>query len=165
LELGLVESASVRWDVGRIAQVLDNLVENSRRYTDAPGTVRITGEALAAMYRIRVDDSPPGVASDELELLFEPLYRGDAARTRGGEPGRSAASTGLGLAIVKAMVEAHGGQISARNSDLGGLRMEVLLPWQAPNATDALPTFSPTRIAPPSGLKESQDEYLAKQAF
>jgi two-component system sensor histidine kinase BaeS len=65
--------------------------------------------------KITVEDSAPGVDVTECEHLFQPLYRADRARSR------AAGGSGLGLAICRAIVEAHGGKISARPSGLGGL--------------------------------------------
>jgi two-component system sensor histidine kinase BaeS len=115
-------SLNVRWDGPRIEQLLGNLLENSLRYTDAPGTIRLTVAPNADTIDLDVDDSPPGVPSAALERLFEPLYRLDAARSR--ERGGS----GLGLAICRALARAHGGEIQALASPLGGLRVRVRLP-------------------------------------
>src|SRR5438105_3071079 len=114
------------WDFGRIEQLMTNLLENSLRYTRAPGQVRVHWEAGGASLRLRVEDSPPGVDAAQLGQLFEPLFRADAARQRGvgGAPGGS----GLGLAICRAIVRAHGGTIAASASPLGGVRIDVDLP-------------------------------------
>jgi two-component system sensor histidine kinase BaeS len=111
------------FDADRLTQLFTNLLENSLRYTDSPGTVRIT----AAMddeshYCIFIDDSSPGVASHAVEHLFERLYRVEVSRSR--EHG----GAGLGLAIVRNIVIAHDGTITAENSPLGGLRVRIRLP-------------------------------------
>ena len=67
-------------------------------------------------------DSAPAVPDESLPLLFERLYRVDSSR------GRSSGGSGLGLSIVKAIVERHGGVISASHSELGGLKLVVRLP-------------------------------------
>ena len=69
-----------------------------------------------------VEDSAPGVAADDLQRLFDPLYRADQARRR-----RSGGS-GRGLAIARAIVVAHGGTIEASPSSLGGLHLAATLP-------------------------------------
>ncbi|MGE4243908.1 ATP-binding protein [Ramlibacter sp.] len=113
------EALQVAWDFGRIEQLVTNLVENSIRYTHAPGTVRVQWRATGGELLLTVDDTPPGVAPADLPLLFEPLHRVDRARQR------ATGGSGLGLAICKAIVQAHGGSISASASALGGLRIEV----------------------------------------
>ena len=115
----------VRWDAARIEQLLGNLLQNSMRYTSAPGRIEVAWRAEAQTLHLSLDDSAPGVPPNDLARLFEPLYRTDAARNRhhGG--------SGLGLAICEAIVRAHGGRITARDSTLGGLRIEIELPLAA----------------------------------
>jgi len=122
--------AEARWDFGRIEQLLTNLLENSLRYTDAPGEVRLRWRCDAHRLLLQVDDSPPGVDAAQLSQLFEPLFRADAARQR--RPGVQGGS-GLGLAICQAIVQAHQGSIRAEASPLGGLRIEAILPLQPEN--------------------------------
>lgn len=118
----------VRWDGARIEQLLGNLLENSLRYTDAPGRVLLALRRAQDHITIDIDDSAPGVPAADLPRLFEPLYRADAARSR------HRGGSGLGLAICDAIVRAHGGRILAQASRLGGLRVRIELPaWaQAP---------------------------------
>jgi two-component system sensor histidine kinase BaeS len=111
------------WDEARIEQLLANLMENSLRYTDAPGRIVIGARREGALLRLRVEDSAPGVATADLPRLFEPLFRSDAARAR------AQGGSGLGLAICEAIALAHGGRLRARHSALGGLCIEFDLPW------------------------------------
>ena len=115
----------VHWDAGRVEQLLGNLVDNSLRYTDAPGKILIGLQASGSRVLITVDDSAPGVPSQQLGQVFEPLFRGDLARN-----GRRAGS-GLGLAICQAIAQSHDGTIAACASNLGGLRVTLKLPRQA----------------------------------
>jgi two-component system sensor histidine kinase BaeS len=129
LTLGWVEpppkSVLVCWDERRMAQLLVNLIENSLRYTDAPGQVRVSLHATATEVRLTVADSAPGVPAADMPRLFEPLYRADLARSR------HTGGSGLGLAIAQAIVTSHRGRIEAQASALGGLCVEVVLPLQA----------------------------------
>jgi two-component system, OmpR family, sensor histidine kinase BaeS len=115
---------TVQWDAGRIEQLLDNLMENSLRYTDAPDQVRIRLACVDDGVRVVVivEDSAPGVPAAQRSQLFEPLYRGDAARRSG------ATGSGLGLAICQAIAKAHGGRLVASASALGGLCLTLDLP-------------------------------------
>lgn len=121
----------VHWDADRIEQLLANLMENSLRYTDPPGQVCIGLQRAGHGVTLTVEDSAPGVPADQWPQLFEPLYRGDAARARlhGG--------SGLGLAICEAIARSHGGQLRASASALGGLCITVTLPLNAQPPADA----------------------------
>ncbi len=116
------DGVPVRWDGRRIEQLLGNLLDNSSRYTDAPGRVLCTLQIDAGQVLIDLDDSAPGVPAADAARLFEPLYRADAARSR------HTGGSGLGLAICHAIVQAHGGSITATASELGGLRIRIRLP-------------------------------------
>ena len=109
-------------DADRLHQVLTNLIENARRYTDAPGQLDIRAEQVPGGIRIRLDDTPPGIGDGDYERLFERLYRAEASRSR------DTGGAGLGLAICRAIVAAHGGTITAAPSPAGGLRIELCLP-------------------------------------
>lgn len=109
-------------DAKRLAQLFTNLLENSLRYTDTPGTLKILQRTTQSRLTLTFEDSGPGVPEEAVDRLFDRLYRVDSARTR------SRGGSGLGLAICKAIVESHGGTISAANAAPGGLRIEILLP-------------------------------------
>ena len=127
LELEAIVSAvpPVRGDARRLGQLIDNLLGNARRYTDAPGRIRVTLLGSGKQVRLVVEDTPPGVPASALPHLFERLYRVDASRTR------ASGGAGLGLAICRAIADAHDGRIEARASALGGLCVVVDLPAAA----------------------------------
>ncbi len=114
---------AVDWDFGRIEQLLSNALENSLRYTTAPGRIEVAWTTTAQTLQLVVQDSAPGVASANLPKLFDPLFRVDASRTRTGQHG-----SGLGLSIVRAIARAHRGHVQADASPLGGLALQVELP-------------------------------------
>ncbi len=119
------QSLYVRGDEARLAQLLGNLVENSLRYTDSGGRVRVSLRREDNQAVIAWEDSKPGVPPDALPRLFERLFRVEESRSR--ERGGS----GLGLAICRSIAEAHGGSIGARASELGGLGVILRLPLAA----------------------------------
>lgn len=123
---------TVHWDAGRIEQLLANLLENSLRYTQPPGQVRLLLERLDSRVRVVVEDSAPGVPAGQLSQLFDPLYRGEAARSSG------SGGSGLGLAICQVIAKAHGGQLLATTSALGGLCLTLDLPMDLQDSTGAL---------------------------
>ncbi len=109
-------------DPKRIHQVLSNLLSNALRVTPQDGEIRVELSRQGEEVELRVSDSGPGIAAEDLPHLFERFYRGDRARSR------SAGGSGLGLAIAKQWVEAHGGRIWAENRETGGARFVVRLP-------------------------------------
>jgi two-component system sensor histidine kinase BaeS len=109
-------------DATRLEQLFSNLVENSIRYTDAPGSLYVTCAVDSNTVNIEFADSAPGVPDHALGRLFDRLFRVDASRSR------KTGGSGLGLAICKAIVDAHGGSIEALGSDSGGLLIRIHLP-------------------------------------
>lgn len=109
-------------DARRVTQVINNLLENSARYTDRGGTVAVAVAQVGREAHIDVMDSAPGVPVESLPRLFDRLYRVDASRNR------RSGGAGLGLALAKGLVEGHGGAIIAQASPLGGLWIRVTLP-------------------------------------
>ncbi|WP_417445550.1 ATP-binding protein [Kangiella sp.] len=111
-------------DESRLIQLFRNLLNNSLRYTNAGGQlrVRLLEDRQKGMVTVLWEDSHPGVADKDLERLFERLYRTDSARDR------ISGGVGLGLAICQAIVEGHQGWIEASHSELGGLAIAVHLP-------------------------------------
>jgi two-component system sensor histidine kinase BaeS len=122
LEEAIGEVPAIRADARRIGQLIDNLLANARRYTDAPGRIRAEVSASDNAVSLIIEDSAPGVPQDSLPYLFDRLYRVERSRNR------AAGGAGLGLAICQAIVAAHGGQIEASDSPLGGLRISMRFP-------------------------------------
>ena len=109
-------------DGQRLRQLFDNLLANSVRYTDSPGRAIVRVVNRGEVIVVEISDSAPAVGAEHLPKLFDRLYRVDGSRNR------STGGAGLGLSICKKIVEAHGGQIEALISDLGGLTIRVYLP-------------------------------------
>lgn len=109
-------------DADRLQQLFSNVLENTLRYTDSPGTLRIWQERTEKRLTMFFEDSGPGVPEDALERLFDRLYRVDKSRSR------TQGGSGLGLSICKSVVNALGGEIRAANAAAGGLRIEIELP-------------------------------------
>jgi two-component system sensor histidine kinase BaeS len=128
LELKLAAPPSpvmVLGDPDRLQQLFSNLLSNSLRYTDSGGRVEIALVSAGDFAEIDVQDMAPGVAAEHLPRLFDRFYRVEGSRSR------ATGGAGLGLAIARNIVEAHGGEIHAEASALGGLRVRVRLPLDA----------------------------------
>ena len=115
-------SVTIISDADRLRQLFSNLIENTLRYADAPGILKIGQACKSKRLIIFFEDSGPGVPEDELDRLFDRLYRVDRSRSR------ALGGSGLGLSICKSIVNALGGEIRATNGNSGGLRIEVELP-------------------------------------
>jgi two-component system sensor histidine kinase BaeS len=119
----------VRGDARRLRQLVENLLENTLRYTDPGGRLRIALAQVGDGAELAWDDSAPGVPEAMLPQLFEPFVRADPARARvAAGAGEAVRGSGLGLAIGRRIVEGHGGRITAQASALGGLALRVWLP-------------------------------------
>ena len=112
-------------DPERMGQVLGNLLDNALRHTRAGGCVTIsasrspgTGDA-----ELSVADTGAGIPAEHLPHVFERFYRVDTSRDR------THGGSGIGLAIAKALVEAHGGRLTATSPGTGqGSTFRILLP-------------------------------------
>jgi len=128
-------------DRDQLRQVLDNLTRNALIHTppDSPIEVGVWRERDRAVLEVR--DHGPGLPEDIGDKVFERFWRADQARRRG--PG----GAGLGLAIVHAIVQAHHGEVHARNAPDGGAVFRVELPAvDAPQPTTSC--IAPLQIAP-----------------
>lgn len=121
LKLNLPDNAPFFGDPDRLMQLFTNLLENSLRYTDSGGQVEVTLKYEAPNWCIDFDDSAPGVDREHQAQIFERFFRTEGSRNR------ASGGSGLGLAICKNIADAHGGDIHATHSDLGGLKIALHL--------------------------------------
>lgn len=113
----------VRCDEVMIEQVLFNLVDNAQKHTLPNTAIRIAARVWPALIEVRVADAGPGLPPGEEQRVFDKFHR---ARDESAQSG-----FGLGLAICKAIVEAHGGEIRARNLPEGGAEFSFTLPRES----------------------------------
>jgi signal transduction histidine kinase len=107
-------------DVERIAQVITNLLTNAVNYNKENGEVRVTGESKNGSAIVRITDTGPGIAPEDLPQIFKRFYRAEKSRTAG--------RTGLGLSISKAIVDAHGGTLEVESEPGKGTTFIIRLP-------------------------------------
>jgi len=117
------ERLSLDVDGARIGQVLGNLLTNALRHTPPGGRVTISTRPESSEIAIAITDSGEGILPTQLPHVFERFYRGDSARDR------DRSGSGIGLTISRAIIDAHGGTITAHSDGPGqGARFEILLP-------------------------------------
>ncbi len=118
-----LDAAPVTVDPVLLDEAFTNIVDNAVKHTPSGTLIRISAQPPGGgTIRLTVEDSGPGVPADAMPKLFDKFYR-VPGRDRGSRSG-----TGIGLAVVRGLVEAMDGQVSARQSDLGGLAIDIDLP-------------------------------------
>jgi two-component system sensor histidine kinase KdpD len=110
----------VHADEVMLEQLLFNLVDNAQKYTPPASAIRISAQALRGEIVVSVRDHGPGLPPGEEARVFDKFHRGRNEAAQSG--------FGLGLTICRAIVEAHGGEISARNLADGGAEFRFTLP-------------------------------------
>jgi len=119
-QLDIVPNIIAMCDETWFSKAIRNILENAIAYSEDGSHIKVSTSLDADYAYVDITDSGIGIAEDELELIFEPLYRINDARTSRG--------TGLGLAITKQVVERSGGKIYA-TSELGvGTTIHIALP-------------------------------------
>jgi signal transduction histidine kinase len=115
-------SLPITGDGGRLAQLLDNLISNAIKFTQAGGKVEVAAGSVEDHVWIEVRDTGIGINPEDQELLFNKFFRTRAATAA------SIQGTGLGLAISKAIAQAHGGSIHVESVEGEGTTFRVELP-------------------------------------
>jgi signal transduction histidine kinase len=123
--LVLVEIApdlpSISADPVLLRRVIENLLDNARKYADAGSTIRIAAAADKNGVMIEVEDKGIGMDESDLQQVFTPFFRSDRSRSR------KTGGVGLGLALAQRGVEAHGGTIGIRSSPGVGTTVTIRL--------------------------------------
>ena len=117
--------ADIIWQANadKLRQLYSNILENTLRYVDSPGSLKIFSEQTKTQLSINFIDSGPGVPEESIGRLFDRLYRVEQSRNR------AKGGSGLGLAICKNIVEMHSGKITATNVSSGGLWIKIVFPY------------------------------------
>ncbi|RRJ65751.1 sensor histidine kinase [Paenibacillus oralis] len=116
-------------DAHLLERAINNLLDNAVRHTPTGGEIVVQSYQESDKVRFTIRDTGPGFSSEELERVFEPLYRGEASRSR------STGGSGLGLTISQRIVRRHGGELTASNHSEGGA---LLAGWIPANTRDSL---------------------------
>ena len=143
-DVSLSARGPVRGDATRVRQILNNLVGNAIKFTDA-GEVRVTLSRAAERIKLVVKDTGPGIAPENQSRIFEAFEQGDVAVQRrfGG--------TGLGLAITRRIARLMGGEVTVRSTPGQGSEFELEVPLPSVVMAPVVPVARPE--LPPRSLR------------
>lgn len=103
-----------------LARAFSNIIENAARYSKKK--IRITEKDSEEQVEVVIEDDGPSIPDDKKKDALRPFVRLDESRSE------KTGGTGLGLSIAQTAIENHGGQLFLENSELGGLKVRVVLP-------------------------------------
>jgi two-component system phosphate regulon sensor histidine kinase PhoR len=134
LQLHIADDLRVTADRAKLAQVLDNLLDNASRFSPPGLPIEIDASVVEAQLQLEVRDHGPGISPEHWPRVFERFYKVDPSRSRAGPAGegsRAMGGSGLGLAITKHLVLAHGGRVWTQAADGGGQVFGFAIPMPA----------------------------------
>ena len=115
---GEVPNVILLADPARIAQAMQNIVGNACKYTARGGCITVSVISVEKVLRVSVTDTGQGIPQEDLQLVFEPFFRGEKSR----DPNIS--GSGLGLSIAKYIIERHEGRITCESTVGQGTTIE-----------------------------------------
>ena len=123
MEARMSERRAVWGNTTALEQIVMNVMKNAVIYTPRSGRILVTVEPVYPDFiELTVQDSGTGIRRKDLFHIFEPFYRADPSRKRGGS------GSGLGLTIVSELVRLHNGKITVRSAEGRGTIVTILLP-------------------------------------
>lgn len=118
--------AGFEGDLAWTAEALENILKNCLEHTPTGGRVSVSCTEDALAFRLRVEDTGPGIAAEDLPHVFERFYRGGEKGEGAGGSEVDPGGVGIGLALAKSLVTAQGGSIRAGNAPDGGARFDIV---------------------------------------
>ncbi|TMV47304.1 response regulator [Paenibacillus mesophilus] len=141
-------------DEDRLEQIFFNLIGNAIKFT-IQGKVEVSAEARGNLLLVTVADTGEGIATEELETVFDPFVQAAAVRQAG------YAGTGLGLTVSKQLIELHGGNIELQSEPGAGTAFHFSLPfWEAAESSD-----STAEVAASSGHRPVPESRIAGPSY
>ena len=118
----VTDGCNIHGDMHLLERAMNNLLDNAVRHSSAGGDIEVQCNKVGDKVKFTIRDTGPGFTAEELERVFEPLYRGETSRSR------STGGSGLGLTISQRIVRQHGGELAASNHPEGGALLAGWLP-------------------------------------
>ncbi len=142
-----LRSTTVDVDPVFVDEAVTNVLDNAVKYTPDAARIRVSARDTSPdRVRLTIEDDGPGVPDELLARLFDKFYRVP------GSSRRSRAGTGIGMSVARGLIEAMGGTVVARRSELGGLAVDMDLPALSVVAEPAMgpePAPGPGEVAAP----------------
>lgn len=120
IKIDVPNTSELKCDAEMLRIALNNLLQNSMRFSEKPGSIKISASTDNTSTTISIADQGPGIPDDELDLIFTRYFRGKNSMN---QPG-----AGLGLHLVNKIVMKHGGHVSVRNLQDGGCEFSLTFP-------------------------------------
>ena len=118
--IDIEDTVMVTGDRSLITRALENLFNNALRYTNPEDVIIFTAARTGSEVIVTIRDSGPGISKEELELIFDPFYRGTRSRREQG--------FGLGLSIVRSIIQSHNWEITVESTPGEGTMFTVHIP-------------------------------------
>jgi signal transduction histidine kinase len=133
LKLSITSGLHVTADRTRLAQALDNLLDNAAKFSPPGSPVEVDASVDGDEFRLTVRDHGPGISPEHWPRVFERFYKVDPARSRDGSEagrggGRATTGSGLGLSITKHLIRAQGGRVWTEAAREGGQVFGLAIP-------------------------------------
>ena len=141
-----LEDAKSLWvegDPDLLHQVVYNLIDNAVKFTQPGGYLKISIGQSEGRATVSIENSGPGIAPDELPMVFERFYKTDKSRSQDKN------GMGLGLYIVRTIIHLHGGEITVNSRQNVFTRFEFWIPDKVEKARDRLHLVETTADTPP----------------
>ncbi|MED5016735.1 HAMP domain-containing sensor histidine kinase [Paenibacillus chibensis] len=122
ISIQAADDCIISGDTHLLERAMNNLLENAVRHTPSCGDIVVQCYEDGNKVKFSIRDTGPGFSSEELQHVFEPLYRGEESRNR------STGGSGLGLTISQKIVRLHGGELAAGNHPEGGALLTGWIP-------------------------------------
>jgi len=117
------ELPTIQGDIGRLDQVLGNLLSNALRHTLVGGVIVLRAACAPGGVQIEVSDTGAGIPAEDIPFIFDRFWKGERSRSR-----ILGSGSGLGLAIARQLVQAHGGNIEVDSTVDEGTTFTIMLP-------------------------------------